>query len=903
MELSVPTQMSTTISVTPSTSQEYKSQDGSLQMGSKRGSGSLDGSGAKRIRLSVEEFDRGRVEKIDLTVVDDLLCLIYSHKKDRETQVPAWLVSQKIRYTDKRGLDHPQAEVIQSTLESFSREGRAERTYSYYQKTCGDIEYGAYLIRNPDGYSTSLGPMKSELRENLCHKYVNDYDIVNAHPSILLSYLEKKRFMPAQYTHLKRYVESRDLVIESMVAEGCPRECTKQRVLRLIPKKSEYTFPEPQTSFEKEFEAEVGALRDLILQDEAREGRKWIELSAKKHSGAGFSVFLQTMVSAAVRIAIQEFERQGCVVTCIITDGFHVQKAPVDLDQVNAKVQQEYKYVVFKHKEFCNILPTIDRTKLCIKSARSGFNSVLHEPPVDICTTFEEHKTFGSVEDWYVYKRLLVERMNKCIAKGSQGDRFCKTIYYQKVPSDKKENGEFEYPGYKYQRKDYRSMVQAMEGYNIHVYIPSLIGRNDRPHGFNKHTGRGTFNIFHLWCTSHALTYTDETYNLCAEGSLGSVGKKTFNRFHGYRITREMAEFDYNRSKDKGEKYFEFFRTLCQHEHPYTFVITALAYIMLHPECLPGVMLIIKGTQGIGKSLIVLIFQLMLGDCNVGSTGNSEDVTGNFNDIIKDKKVVAFEEATNGAFEPKAQEVIKDLITKEGCTKINSKYQAIERVKLKTFYMLFSNHEWVARIGSDGSRRYYIVDASSKWAKDEHETAGTLDKRDRYFGGLLQSMFSPSDGEFGAFVHRLYKYPLKTNDYGQVVKLENYGIPCPAKDQQIMLSRGVIPNMVLEWIQGDAICSYRDSDVGLPVDIGLYLSDSEVSVPRKLVYEAYVRCCSVVRDRVISKQSFWFEMKKYTEYKVGGKHYLGNVSYRMVVFPRLDVMKELYKKIWRTQTF
>ncbi len=150
MELSVPTQMSTTISVTPSTSQEYKSQDGSLQMGSKRGSGSLDGSGAKRIRLSVEEFDRGRVEKIDLTVVDDLLCLIYSHKKDRETQVPAWLVSQKIRYTDKRGLDHPQAEVIQSTLESFSREGRAERTYSYYQKTCGDIEYGAYRIRNPD---------------------------------------------------------------------------------------------------------------------------------------------------------------------------------------------------------------------------------------------------------------------------------------------------------------------------------------------------------------------------------------------------------------------------------------------------------------------------------------------------------------------------------------------------------------------------------------------------------------------------------------------------------------------------------------------------------------------------------------------------------------------------------
>ena len=78
-------------------------------MGSSRGSES----GAKRMRLSVGDFDLERVEKIDLTVVDDLLCLIYSHKKDPKTQIPPWLISQKIRYTDKRGLDHSQLRVAQ----------------------------------------------------------------------------------------------------------------------------------------------------------------------------------------------------------------------------------------------------------------------------------------------------------------------------------------------------------------------------------------------------------------------------------------------------------------------------------------------------------------------------------------------------------------------------------------------------------------------------------------------------------------------------------------------------------------------------------------------------------------------------------------------------------------------
>ena len=54
MQMSIPTQMSTTISATPLTSPGYKREDDSPQMGSSRGSES----GAKRMRLSVGDLER-----------------------------------------------------------------------------------------------------------------------------------------------------------------------------------------------------------------------------------------------------------------------------------------------------------------------------------------------------------------------------------------------------------------------------------------------------------------------------------------------------------------------------------------------------------------------------------------------------------------------------------------------------------------------------------------------------------------------------------------------------------------------------------------------------------------------------------------------------------------------------
>ena len=132
--------------------------------------------------------------------------------------------------------------------------------------------------------------MKRELRANICHKFVDDYDIVNAHPSILLSFVDGK-FLPDQFKHLKRYVKNRKDVLKEMLDEGCPEEDSKACILKIIPRNPEHNF-NPKTTFERDFDQEIHKLRDLILSSEAREGRVWIDCATKKHPGAALSVFL-----------------------------------------------------------------------------------------------------------------------------------------------------------------------------------------------------------------------------------------------------------------------------------------------------------------------------------------------------------------------------------------------------------------------------------------------------------------------------------------------------------------------------------------------------------------------------------------------------------------------------------
>ena len=63
-----------------------------------------------------------------------------------------------------------------------------------------------------------------------------------------------------------------------------------------------------------------------------------------------------------------------------------------------------------------------------------------------------------------------------------------------------------------------------------------------------------------------------------------------------------------------------------------------LATILQNPAEIPGVMLVLQGGKGIGKTLLSEILKLILGDINCTSIAEIDHLVGQFNSKRKDKK-------------------------------------------------------------------------------------------------------------------------------------------------------------------------------------------------------------------------------------------------------------------------
>ncbi len=356
MELSVPTQMSTTISVTPSTSPEYISQDDSFRMGSQKRQCEYKDTPAKRLKFSVS-----REEKLDLQTLKYLLLLILSHE-EYKTEAPEWLVSKE-PYDDLG--TQTKGEHIKSQLFHMYWKQRPRYVYLYKQKEDEDGRYGGWILKKPSDYFTSAHSMKRELRANLFHKNYVDVDISNAFPSLLLGKLKKMRWNPDDYKYLERVVTARKEVIDGVIAEKhCTYERAKKDILAIMFKdpKDEWDH---MCDFEKQFESEIKNIQEKLLHDESID---WMKRSKGGHNGSGLSVLLQTMCASCLETGVLELERAGCTVGALIFDGCLVERSSEvqsAIDKLNEVLQRtpEYRFVKFTVKKFKGI---VDTKRLCI---------------------------------------------------------------------------------------------------------------------------------------------------------------------------------------------------------------------------------------------------------------------------------------------------------------------------------------------------------------------------------------------------------------------------------------------------------------------------------------------------------------------------------------------------------
>ena len=160
------------------------------------------------------------------------------------------------------------------------------------------------------------------------------------------------------------------------------------------------------------------------------------------------------------------------------------------------------------------------------------------------------------------------------------------------------------------------------------------------------------------------------------------------------------------------------------------FVLDFMADAVQKPGKKPGVSLVLRGDQGVGKGVFAKHFGRLF-DPHYVQINNSHHLLGNFNAILQDKLVVFADEAF-WAGDKQAEGVLKGLVTEE-MNVIEQKGKDAYKIRNYIRLIVASNNEWVVPAGPS-ERRFCVLDVLSARKQDHSYFSAIEEQMDN--GGL-----------------------------------------------------------------------------------------------------------------------------------------------------------------------
>ncbi len=147
------------------------------------------------------------------------------------------------------------------------------------------------------------------------------------------------------------------------------------------------------------------------------------------------------------------------------------------------------------------------------------------------------------------------------------------------------------------------------------------------------------------------------------------------------------------------------------------YLLNYLAHLVQKPGILPGVALIFKSVQGIGKSLFFYkLFTNIFGINKILSTANSGDLFDRFNRL--GGKIVSILDETSGKDSFSKNEIIKNIITSE-TVKVENKGKDAYDVNNYCRFLFFTNNDTPIKIEMS-DRRFMVFECSDEVKKIEN---------------------------------------------------------------------------------------------------------------------------------------------------------------------------------------
>ena len=210
-----------------------------------------------------------------------------------------------------------------------------------------------------------------------------------------------------------------------------------------------------------------------------------------------------------------------------------------------------------------------------------------------------------------------------------------------------------------------------------------------------------------------------------------------YNLFTGFYITTVPDEFTERDYKDF-ELIKNHIRVLVDDgqgdiDEYYNYLVDWIAQLFQYPDEKTLTMIILKGGEGTGKSLLVQQLGYMLGDKYTFTTANAvRDLFGNFNSVGKNRLLVNIDEVEKAQTD-KVYEQLKQFITRT-IVYINEKCEKPIYINDYSRYFLTTNNECVLKI-SDTNRRIVAFESYHPSRKDID------DVKDAFFNDKALKLF------------------------------------------------------------------------------------------------------------------------------------------------------------------
>lgn len=176
----------------------------------------------------------------------------------------------------------------------------------------------------------------------------------------------------------------------------------------------------------------------------------------------------------------------------------------------------------------------------------------------------------------------------------------------------------------------------------------------------------------------------------------------------------------------------------------YNYLMTWIAHIVQRPWEIPGVMVVLKGKKGTGKSILgeKVLKKYIFGKFGM-KTPNIEALLGQYNSRIEGKVFCLLEEAFWGG-DKKHESGLKDIITSDEA-ELRAKYKGDKSFDNFLRLMAVSNEDYIVP-ATEEERRYFILQLSEARMQDTE-----------YFEDLVYQM--EHENGISEFMHKLETWP------------------------------------------------------------------------------------------------------------------------------------------------